>query len=185
MQGGFVPDIILYLSYFYTNTERKCFSCLRTHSMTSYSANSTCMVLDVKLHGRNCRRIPGRGHLSTTRTQQRSRMEVSFSHRGSFNLFVWPTILHIDASRPDTNSSMVSSKRLVHRTVSGLFSAYVLFGQPLHREEIIIVNRVLRDDPSKSDMHNRQGLTLKMIWQALCDWRLWPLYILGLTHMSK
>ena len=79
---------------------------------------------------------------------------------------------------------MVSSKRLVHRTVSGLlFAPY--FRQPIYREEIIIVNRVLRDDPSKSDMHNRQGLTLNMIWQALCDWRMWPLYILGLTHMSK
>ncbi len=47
------------------------------------------------------------------------------------------------------------------------------------------MNRVLRDDPSKSDMHNRQGITLKMIWQALCDWHMWPLYILGMTHMSK
>ena len=44
--------------------------------------------------------------------------------------------------------------------------------------------RVLRDDPSKSDMHNRQGMTVKMIWHTLCDWRMWPLYILGMTHMS-
>lgn len=48
-----------------------------------------------------------------------------------------------------------------------------------------MVNRVLRDDPSKSDMHNRQGLTPKMIWKVLKDWRMWPIYILGLTHMSK
>ncbi len=47
------------------------------------------------------------------------------------------------------------------------------------------MNRVLRDDPSKSDMHNRQGMTVKMIWHALCDWRMWPLYILGMTHISK
>ena len=53
------------------------------------------------------------------------------------------------------------------------------------REEKIIVNRVLRDDPSKSDMHNRQGLSIKMIWKVLVDWQMWPLYILGLTHMSK
>lgn len=46
------------------------------------------------------------------------------------------------------------------------------------------MNRVLRDDPSKSSMHNREGLTIKMIWTALKDWRLWPLYALGIVHMS-
>ena len=34
-------------------------------------------------------------------------------------------------------------------------------------------------------MHNRQGLTLKKLIQALSDWKLWPLYILGLTHQSE
>jgi hypothetical protein len=155
-------------------------------SVTSVSADSTCVVLDLELHDPNCRSIPGYGYPATARTQRRRGMEVSFSHRGSFNLFVWPAILRVDASRSNANQGMVPSKRLVHRTVGGLvFSTYMPPRQPLHREEIIIVNRVLRDDPSKSGMHNRQGLTLKMIWQVLCDWRMWPLYVLGLTHMSK
>jgi len=46
-----------------------------------------------------------------------------------------------------------------------------------------MVNRILRDDPSKSDMHNREGLTVGMIWEAVKDWRLWPIYSLGVAHM--
>lgn len=51
------------------------------------------------------------------------------------------------------------------------------------REEKIMVNRVLRDDPSKGDMHNRQALSLGMFWKCLKDYHMWPIYLLGLTWM--
>ena len=48
-----------------------------------------------------------------------------------------------------------------------------------------MVNRVIRDDPSKSDMHNREGLSIKMVFKVFMDWRLWPIYVLGILHMGE
>ncbi|KAK2049985.1 hypothetical protein LZ31DRAFT_562157 [Colletotrichum somersetense] len=40
-----------------------------------------------------------------------------------------------------------------------------------HKENIL-VNRILRDDPSKSDMHNRQAITPKLLLKSLADYEL-------------
>ena len=46
-----------------------------------------------------------------------------------------------------------------------------------------MVNRILRDDPSKGDMHNRQALSFKMFWHCLTDYHMWPIFLLGLTWL--
>lgn len=44
-------------------------------------------------------------------------------------------------------------------------------------EEKILVNRILRDDPTKGDMNNRQAVNLKGIWKAVVNIDLWPIYL--------
>lgn len=53
------------------------------------------------------------------------------------------------------------------------------------REEKILVNRVLRDDPTKGDMNNREGVSLKGLWAAIREKDLWPVYMLGREYMCN
>lgn len=50
------------------------------------------------------------------------------------------------------------------------------------RQEVIQANRILRDDPSKGDMHNRQPVGPKLLWKALQDYDMWPIYIMSITQ---
>jgi hypothetical protein len=47
-------------------------------------------------------------------------------------------------------------------------------------EETILVNRILRDDPSKGDMNNREAVSISQLWKAICDWEQWLLYLIGI-----
>jgi hypothetical protein len=44
----------------------------------------------------------------------------------------------------------------------------------------IATDVVIRDDPQKGGMFNRQGITVQQIWTCVKDYDMWPLYALGL-----
>jgi len=73
---------------------------------------------------------------------------------------------------PSPTQSATTSKINPFRGEKGWFS---------EQEEKIMVNRILRDDPSKGDMHNRQGLSLPMLWECLKDYHMWPIYLIGIS----
>ncbi|KAF4612208.1 hypothetical protein D9613_004092 [Agrocybe pediades] len=150
MQGGFIPDIVLYLSYFYTKSElpiRLAFFWVSNYTSDIVSAFLATGIL----------RLRGVGG--------RAGWRYLFLIEGLVTLSVGLCSFMMMPAGPTETKAWYRPK--------GWFT---------EREEVIMVNRVLRDDPSKSDMHNREGLSPRMIWGALKDWRLWPIYALGF-HM--
>lgn len=45
------------------------------------------------------------------------------------------------------------------------------------KEEKIMANRIVRDDPYKGTMNNRTGVSLIMVWRAIFDYDIWLLYL--------
>ncbi|KAF7436345.1 hypothetical protein PC9H_003178 [Pleurotus ostreatus] len=151
LQGGFIPDVVLYLSYFYTKTElpiRLAFFWVSNYLTEIVSAFLATGIL----------RLRGTG-----------------GHAGWRYLFLIEGLI--------TLSLGIASIFLMPAGPTQTKAWFRPNGWFTEREEYIMVNRILRDDPSKSDMHNREGLTPRMIFDALKDWRMWPLYILGMTHL--
>ncbi|KAK6197473.1 allantoate permease [Scheffersomyces amazonensis] len=71
----------------------------------------------------------------------------------------------------------------------GIGATYMLIPSPIElvdrgwfseHEVKIIINRVLRDDPTKGDTNNRSGVTFKQLVKVFLDYDLWPIYSIGL-----
>ncbi|KAG2756320.1 MFS general substrate transporter [Suillus brevipes Sb2] len=150
LEGGFIPDVVLYLSYYYTKTE------LPIRLAWFWVSNYITVMVSAFL---------ATGILSL-RSGDRAGWRYLFLIEGLITLAVGTTSYFLMPPGPTQTKAWFRPK--------GWFTEH---------EEIIMVNRILRDDPTKSDMHNREGLTIGMIWNAICDWRMWPIYVLGITHM--
>ncbi|KXX81241.1 hypothetical protein MMYC01_203193 [Madurella mycetomatis] len=149
LEGGFIPDIVLWLSYFYTSRELpiRLSYFWTTLSLTTITTSLLAFAL---LHLRGVNGWAG--------------------WRWSFLVEGLITLLIGLASFFNMPASAVQTKTWFRP--NGWFS---------DREVAILVNRVLRDDPSKGDMHNRETITPRRLWEVLKEYDLWPMYAIGLV----
>lgn len=148
-EGGFIPDLVLWLSYFYTGAELTIRLSFFWTTMYLTTIVNYLLAYGI-LHMRGVRGHAGWAWL--------------FLIEGLITLVIGISAFFL--MRP----SAVQTKKPWNK--KGWFT---------EEEEKIIVNKILRDDPTKGDMHNRQGLTPKMLWKALNDWYLWPMYLIGIV----
>ncbi|KLU82225.1 hypothetical protein MAPG_01300 [Magnaporthiopsis poae ATCC 64411] len=150
LMGGFIPDIVLWLTYFYTSGE------LPTRLAWFWTALSTVQIVSSFLAAGI---LQMRGILGWSGWRWLFLIEAVITI--FIGLFSWVLM----PPGPTQTRSWFRGK-------DGWFTEH---------EENIMVNRLLRDDPSKGDMNNRQGVGLSLLWKAIKDWEQWPLYLVGLT----
>ncbi|RYP62506.1 hypothetical protein DL771_009714 [Monosporascus sp. 5C6A] len=149
LMGGFIPDIVLWLTYFYKSNE------LPTRLAIFWTALSTVNIVGSLLAA---------GILQMTGVRGWSGWQWLFIIEGSITTVVG--ILSFVLMPPGPCQT-----RHWFRGKNGWFSEH---------EEYIIVNRLLRDDPSKGDMNNREGVGPALLWKVIQEWEMWPLYLIGL-----
>ncbi|KAI5792594.1 major facilitator superfamily domain-containing protein [Peziza echinospora] len=145
--GGFIPDIVLYLTYFYKSSE------LPMRLAWFWTALSTCQIVGALLAA-GILQLRGRGGYSG--------WQYLYIIEGSITSAIGLASWLLMPAGPCQTASWWSKS---------WFS---------EREEKILVNRLLRDDPSKGDMNNRQAVNHIGLLKSLGDFDLWPTYLLGL-----
>ncbi|KAI0447465.1 major facilitator superfamily transporter [Xylaria telfairii] len=147
-QGGFIPDMILYLSYWYTGKRLPI-------RLAWFWTSSQLVEIGVG--------FAAVGLLSLRGVLGYAGWRWLFLVEGLFTFLVGLASFFFMPQSPAKTKSWWNPK--------GYFT---------EKEVKIIVNSVIRDDPGKAGMHNRQGLTVGQIWKCAKDYDMWPLYALGL-----
>ncbi|OLN92096.1 putative transporter YIL166C-like protein 1 [Colletotrichum chlorophyti] len=152
LQGGFIPDIILYLSYFYKHAEMTIRLGFFWMAMTF--ADILCALLAYGiLHMRGVEGHEGWRWL--------------FLIEGLLTMMIGFFSFLLMPAGPTQTASWFRGKN----------------GWYTPRQEEIMVNRIIRDDPNKGSMHNRERITVRLLWKSVCDYDLWPIYLIGFTFL--
>ncbi|KAI0404530.1 major facilitator superfamily transporter [Xylaria palmicola] len=167
-QGGFIPDMILYLSYWYTGGRLPIrLAWFWTSSQLgefniaygSFSQRLTYVLFEVDI---------GVGFAAVG----------LLSLRGVLGYAGWRWLFLVEGLV--TLLIGLASFFFMPQSPAKTKSRWNPEGYFTEKEVKIIVNSVIRDDPGKAGMYNRQGLTVGQIWTCAKDYDMWPLYALGL-----
>ncbi|KAL4918801.1 major facilitator superfamily domain-containing protein [Aspergillus aurantiobrunneus] len=151
-EGGFIPDTILFLSFWYKSKE---LPIRLSFFWVSYQGTA---IIGAFL---------AFGFLHIRRDDGTGGWRYLFAYEGLITGVIAIIAAFWMPPSPTQTKGILRGK-------NGWFNEH---------EEKILVNRIIRDDPSKGTMHNRQAVTPKMLWKALWDYDMWPIYLLGLTWM--
>lgn len=142
LEGGFIPDLVLFLSYFYTSAE-----------------------LPIRL-----------GFFWTTLSVTgiiTSLLAYAIFHlEGYSGMAGWKWIFLLEGAL--TLLIGIASFFMMPASAVQTKTWFRPKGWFTDREEAILVNRILRDDPAKGSMMNRQAITPLRLWRGLADYDLWP-----------
>jgi hypothetical protein len=147
-EGGFIPGVILFATYFYKSKE------LSIRLACFWSTLNIARVISALLAAGNLE------------------MRGIGGHPGWFWLFILEGLLTI----------IVAVLSFLYLPASPTDTKNVLFpkGWYSEREEVIMVNRILRDDPAKGLTTLKEPATFKDIRAAWSDSSMWGLYFIGL-----
>lgn len=146
LEGGFICDTCLWVSYFFTSkdyTKRMSFFYASNQITSIISSLLAFALLEIKTSAL------GDG------------WRWLFLIEGAFTLIIGIASWFLMPASP------VQTK-----------TWYLPKGWYTDREEKIVVNKVLRDDPNKGDMNNRQPVNLKELFKAFFDYDLFQIYII-------
>lgn len=120
---------------------------------------------------------------------------ISYTVAGIIGSFLAFGLLHIKDSHGGGSWRYLFAYEGLITGVIGIIAAFWMPASPVQtkggfrgrngwfteHEEKIIVNRIIRDDPSKGSMHNRQAVTPRRLWESLKDYHMWPIFFIGLV----